>query len=290
MENYKRKKRIVCWSIAAAVFALLFAYSFAEPFLVQVDRESFYGKDLPASFSGVKIGFLADTHFGPYTSREQLRSIVELMNAESPDIVILGGDYVKRNPADVPVCFEELARIKAPLGKYAIMGNHDYWVPSDDIITQMKKAGFTPLVNKNVQVWHLGQRIFIAGLDDYDEGMPNLDEALSGITMGDFAILVLHSPFYLKDKGNEYAQEFKLVDFALAAHTHGGQATFFGLWSPGEPDQFLPMYASRWRERGGVISLVSNGTGTSVLPLRFFALPEINIIELEKPAAADAVQ
>jgi uncharacterized protein len=280
--NAKKRKRIIIWTIIAAAISLLLTYSSIEAQWLQVDREVFTSKELPADFSGVKVAFIADSHLGPFLSPRQLRRVVDMVNAEFPDIVILGGDYVRRDPADVPVAFQELTRLQATIGKYAILGNHDYWAGRDNVIAQIEKAGFTPLINESKPIYFRSSRIFIAGLDDYDEGFPDLHTTMTDIHKADFAILVLHNPIFLREDGKKQAALFKNIDLALAGHTHGGQATIFGLWSPGEPDQLLPMYTSKWRIRGGVMSLVSNGVGTSFLPLRFFALPEINVITLKK--------
>lgn len=109
------------------IAALLLAYTFIEPYWLKTKTYTIASPEVPACFQKTKIVFLSDIHHGPFFSVKRLRKLVEKVNRLEPDIILLGGDYVHRDPKYIAPCFRELSRLKAPLGVYGVLGNHDHW-------------------------------------------------------------------------------------------------------------------------------------------------------------------
>lgn len=259
------------FAAAAAVFV---GYAAFEASWTEIAKTTVRGKNVAPEFIGKKIAFIADIHCGEGFPPAHLDGLVKQINALAPDIVLFGGDYVSRNGKDTEACFLKLAKIEAPLGKYGILGNHDIEAGKSDVLAAMAGAGITPLVNENRHINIGGDKITIAGTDETWYGVPNGAKAMEKAS--DFTIYMTHDPAYLEKYQNDKA---KLL---LAGHTHGGQITLFGL-----PFSWLIHRHDYRYERGvyeepGRTVIVTNGIGASILPLRFFARPQINLILLEK--------
>ncbi|MCL5773364.1 MAG: metallophosphoesterase [Firmicutes bacterium] len=257
--------------------ALFGVYIFIEPFLVQVKEVDIVDEDIPDSFDGARIVFMSDIHHGPYLSRNRVKGFVKKANALKPDIIILGGDYVQGRRYIKP-CFEELKNLKAPLGKFGVLGNHDHWGDADLTRRCMKDAGITLLDNRSEWIDNgaAGGRIKIGGIGDLWHEKPDIEATIHDVTEKDFVILVTHNP--------DYAEEIKThkIRLVLSGHTHGGQVTLFGLLAAHLPTKYGQKY------RGGIVTteytkvIVSKGTGTIYPPVRFFCRPEIYLIRLKK--------
>jgi len=131
---------------ASILLILLAAYALTEPYLIEIKEIKVKSKDIPQSFNGKTIVFVSDIHYGPFFSKERVRDIVSRINALEPDIVLLGGDDVDHIETDAAPCYEELANLKAPLGKYGVLGNHE-WKRERAVQQKMMQAGIMPLRN-----------------------------------------------------------------------------------------------------------------------------------------------
>jgi uncharacterized protein len=265
------------------VAAGVLAYSFAESYRVEVKQITITSPDLPIAFDGTTVVLLTDIHRGWFFSQDRVERLVDRVNALEPDLIMLGGDYVYASTDYEASCFSELAGLRAPAGRFAALGNHDYGEYGNDgndyadptlAIQAIRDAGITVLDNQAVWVEKAGARIRIGGVGDYQEDTPLLAPTMEGTSASDFVLLVCHNP--------DYAEQLPVgaVDLMLSGHTHGGQVTFFGQWAP-----FLPSdYGQKYRT--GVVSteattvVVSNGIGTIFPPIRFFARPQIVVITL----------
>jgi predicted MPP superfamily phosphohydrolase len=159
------------------------------------------------------------------------------------------------------------------LGKFGVLGNHDSEVGRGKIKNAMLAAGITPLVNENRKITIGGEKITIAGTDETWYGEPDGAEAMENATP--FTIYLTHDPWYLE----QYRPAAQLL---LAGHTHGGQVTLFGI-----PFANLVHWRNYKYQKGiffenGRTIIVTNGIGATLLPLRFFARPQINLITLER--------
>jgi len=249
-------------------------YVFLEPFFLQEKYIVFPHSNIPPQFRGTRIVFLTDIHHGPFFSKERLGRLVERVNDLHPHIVLLGGDYVHRSSHYIEHCFDELGNLETTLGSYGVLGNHDHW--EDAALTRecMVKAGIRPIDNAAYWIGKDGGRIKVGGVGDYLEDVQDIEPMLDGVGDGDFTILVTHNPDYVEDMMTDK------IDLVLAGHTHGGQVTFFGLWAPFTSSKFGQRYRTGIVETGRTRVIISNGIGTITPPVRFFARPQIIIIDL----------
>lgn len=273
------------WTVALAflvVIAALLGYMFAESFWIEVERYELSSPQVPAEFDGTKIILLTDIHRGWFFSQDRVRNLADKVNGLHPDLIALTGDYVYVSTDYESSCFAELAALEAPLGRFAVLGNHDYAEHSSDgdttdpsaAIQAIKAAGIDLLDDRGVWVEREGERIRIGGVSDYKMGLPDLAPTIDGTTPADLVILLDHNP--------DYAETLPAgaVDLVLSGHTHGGQVTFFGLWAPHLPSEYGQKYRTGVVRNGDTTVIVSNGLGTIFPPMRFFARPQIVEITL----------
>ncbi len=272
----RKTKRIILYIFILGFAALI--YSFIEPFWLQTKEVTISSKDIPASFNDVRLVFVADIHHGPYFSRSRVLNLVERINALNPDIVLLGGDYVHREPKYIEPCFEELSNLKATIGKYGVLGNHDHWESAELTRQFMENAGIEIMDNRATWINKSIDRIKIGGVGDMFEDRQDINPTIDDVKENDFVMLLSHSP--------DYAEQIKTkkIDLVLSGHTHGGQVTLFGLWAPLIPSKYGQKYRTGIIETDYTKVLVTNGVGTITPPVRFFARPEIVLIHLKSEA------
>ncbi len=261
--------------IAAVLLAFLF-YCYAETFWLETTNLEFKNAAVPLEFSGKKIVFAADFHCGIFFDEKRLAGVVGEINRLEPDIIILGGDYVDYDKSYIAPTFDELAKLKAKMGVYAVLGNRDYQTDPAAIRAAMASASIKLLENDGEWIEAGGQKIRLGGVADFLQARANAAPALADATGNDFVVLASHNPTYVDriDTAN--------IDLILSGHTHGGQMTLFGLWVPFFDLKYGHKYQSGIYRKDGATILVSNGIGTRLLPLRFFARPQINVITLGK--------
>lgn len=281
------------------IFCLLLAgYSyFIEPNRLEVNRYVVQDEHL----KGVKIVFASDFHVKPY-GQKCLDMIVEKINAENPDIVVSAGDFVCGHTHHSTMPIEQIAKtlgkIKTKFGFYTSLGNHDGWYGKDEITKNLEQNGIKVLSNSNVGVNVNGQKLYIAGVEDYDTGEPDIYKALDGIEVDENGrynkpvIMLSHTP----DMFPKMPDEITLV---LAGHCHGGQIRVPFLGPIFTASRYGDKYAKGWKQEkdGESIKIdtskpiklqkdistlfVTRGIGVSILPLRFNCPPEVNVIEFE---------
>ena len=252
---------------------LIGIYMFIEPYWIETKYVTIESDQIPNQFDGKTIVFLSDIHAGPSFSQDRIDSVVSQVNALNPDLILLGGDYVDGDSAYINSTFESLSKLKAPLGVYAVLGNKD---PQYKTLNAIPTYGITYIGNKGTWIVENGSRIRLGGVGDYNNGVQIPNATTSVVTPQDFVIMVTHNPDYFPkvDKSK--------VDLVFSGHTHGGQVTFFGLWAPVTHSDYGNKYRTGVIEEDNSTLIVSNGIGTTMLPIRFFARPQIIVVELKK--------
>ncbi len=234
----------------------------------------------------LRIGVLTDIHaVEPWMPAHRIGAIVDRLNELKPDVIVLLGDYVNAlrpgyYTSIVPVS-EWVAALKplhAPLGVYAILGNHDWW--SGEVIPirrAFEKAGIVLLENSAVKVQRGGERFWIAGLADQltykSRGVYDLNACLSEVRDEAPAILLAHEPAI-------FTHVPARVTLTLAGHTHGGQVYFPIVGRPAIRTGAYGHYAYGHFVDEGRHMIVSSGLGLSGFPVRFLVPPEIALVTL----------
>ena len=249
---------------------------------IDITQRTFYLPNLPPAFDGFRIVQFSDIHLEEFTEDFFLRRVIGHVNALAADVVVVTGDYVSRGPMSIEVSLAAAGRCAQLLGtltckeRFGILGNHDAIVGSRIIRAHLEANGLPVLVNANVRIEREGQHIFLAGIDDYSFGVPNLSLAVPENPDAP-VILLAHEPDYMNrvvahDRG-------KNVDLVLSGHTHGGQVRI-----PGVRPLFLPplgkIYPEGHYRVGNTQLYVNRGIGTVGVPFRFNCPPEVTVLTL----------
>jgi uncharacterized protein len=234
---------------------------------------------LPAPSARIEwptIAYLSDLHLGHYLTAGDLERLAGLVMALAPDLICLGGDLVNHHEEELELLWPALARLRAPLGIFAVPGNHDYSVPGElgDWASKLEAHGVRVLKNRGVRLAHRGSSLWLCGVDDLTEGEPRLVDALAGRRPGEATLLLSHHPDLFQEASA------RGVDLQLSGHTHGGQVKLLG-WAPLHHSRF-GWYDGRYAL--GLSRLyVGRGAGVTALPFRIGTRAEIPLIR-PKPA------
>jgi len=221
----------------------------------------------------LRIAFASDFHAGPSTHPALLLRARDALAAARPDLLLLGGDFVCLDAADIQPLARLLGSIPAPLGRFAVLGNHDYWSGGERVVAALEDAGVQVLINRTVTLPAPFDRLGIVGLDDPIAGLPDISCALRGAPA--HRLVLMHAPDGLMLLGDTP------FDLAFAGHTHGGQVALPGgvpILVP--PGQLNRKYAwGRYGVGGSRELIVSRGVGCSTLPIRLGCPPELVLVD-----------
>jgi predicted MPP superfamily phosphohydrolase len=222
----------------------------------------------------LRIGFASDFHAGPTTDPAVFDDLLASIRAERPDVLLLGGDYVCFDAENVEALDTFLAGARAPLGTYAVVGNHDIWNGRDVVEDALRARGVEVLVNRSVALPAPFADVSVCGIDDPWTGDPSASAAFAGA--GAVRIYLMHSP------GGLFCLERERFDVGFAGHTHGGQIARNNgapLFRPSGPSSREFSYGRYDLPDNGPL-IVSCGVGCSGIPLRLNADPELMICTL----------
>lgn len=284
-KNQPPKRRYGCLArlITFFLLLLLIAYPFLEPRMLETEIVSLQSADLPSDVRQLRIAYLTDIHAGFFFSQAQVESLFQRVNAMNADLVLLGGDYATDSESAIDF-FRNLPRLNARYGVYAVMGNHDRTAPETNLThlrSAMYNAGVTPLVNEVATVRIGLSNIYIAGIDDVNNGWPDLNAVTSRIRQEDYVIFLSHSPEVIQSAlqaADQNGRRGNWFDLGLFGHTHGGQVALLGQ-SLGI-SKVEGRYEQGWLRENRSDILISRGVGTSVLPIRFLRRPQIHQITI----------
>ncbi|KAB2385656.1 metallophosphoesterase [Bacillus toyonensis] len=279
------KKLIISFiSIVMIPVSLYFYATEIERKLITVTWNEIEAPTIPKEFNNKKILQFSDVHLGPEFTLKQLENLVEKMNELHPDIVVFTGDLIDKfgsYSAEKDEAKVILQKINAPLGKYAVFGNHDRGGGGSVFYKKyMEEAGFSVLVNEvqKIKVGN-GKYITISGLDDFLLGKPQIDATLKHVRQQDFNMLLVHEPDVV-DKVACYP-----VDFQVSGHSHGGQVQipFIGpLITTKLAESYVEgMYELEGRNKP-LHLYVNRGIGTTRMPVRFWSVPELSVFVLKQ--------
>ncbi|MBV9864696.1 MAG: metallophosphoesterase [Abitibacteriaceae bacterium] len=270
---------------AALTLAVPIAYSLVEPHYLRVRHFTVCLEGMPAALDGLRVVQLSDLHFSAITSAALIHHAVDLCNAQQPDLVVLTGDYVSRRNSYSQVTLarrwarplmeygeamaEEVARLKAPLGIFAVPGNHDYSMGSFEAVRQLLNGvGVKTLVNESLRI---EGSLPIVGLDDLRASRPLLRQACEGIAPDEPHIILSHNPRLLQRVPDRNC-------LMLSGHTHGGQVHLpFTSFRKRPHDMGETEWHQGWYRHGQAQMYVSAGVGSVHFPMRFRCPPEMPV-------------
>ena len=272
------------------LLVMMLLYPFIEPYTLSVHTTHLESTDIPSSLRTLRIVYLSDLHTGswPFYSKSRLTGLVRKINAQNPDLVILGGDYAD-TPEGTEAFFRALPTIRSNYGIYAVLGEHDRSTDTEQmnlLRAAMVAKNVTPLINDVVSV-RVGTDtiIQIAGLDDVTEGDPTLTALSAKCQNERFVIFACHNPKMIQDAqlAVDANGRRNWFDLGLFGHTHGGQNILFRKLlniAPNVPDEYMHGIMTE----GRATLIISNGIGTSVVPMRLLCPPEIHVITVSYPS------
>lgn len=223
--------------------------------------------------SGLKVAVASDWHLGQHSFKSVMtvaraQAIVERINAARPDLILLPGDFISGHGEDGPSVDEiaqVLGRLHAPLGVYAVLGNHDWWGDGPGLAEAFSRAGITVLENSAKAL--PSTDLWLVGIGDDYTGHADPGRALRDLPGSAQALVMMHDPASLAELPSISGRIF-------AGHTHGGQVWLPFIGALVVPGRAPRRWAYGWVEHQGNRLYVTSGLGTSILPLRFNQRPE----------------
>jgi predicted MPP superfamily phosphohydrolase len=276
------------------LFASL-VYGFGNKYNYHVKRFKLSFKNLPAAFAGLRIVQVSDIHSGSFTDKAAVLKGVEKILNEKPDLILFSGDLVNDRASEMQEYMEVFRQLKAPMGVYSTLGNHDYgdyasW-PFNGISKQQNlenlkvvhaNLGWRLLMNEHVVLEKNNEQIALIGIENWSAKARfpkygDMPKAYAGTEKYPFKILMSHDPSHWDAQVRPYYPD---VDLTLSGHTHGMQ---FGVEIPGfkwSPVQYIYKQWAGLYEEGNQKLYVNRGFGFIGYPGRVGILPEITVLEL----------
>lgn len=285
---------IIAIGISAIPFISLVRGMFTGAYNYQVRKIKMRLKNLPEEFEGLKIVQISDIHTGSFLDTKHLNEAFDLILEQKPDIIFFTGDLVN-DVASETIGFEDVyKKLKAPLGVFSTLGNHDYgdyttWETAEAKIANLEQlksvhhqAGWKLLMNENHLIERNGKQLAIIGIENWGANLRfpkygKLDQAVVGTENAAVKLLLSHDPSHWE---GEVIPKYAHIDVMFAGHTHGMQ---FGIEIPGfkwSPAQYIYKQWAGHYENGNQQLYVNRGLGFLGYPGRVGILPEITTFEL----------
>jgi len=274
----KWARRIGAAVLVAALACGVWAFAL-EPASLSTRHHRLVIPDWSREFAGLRVAVLADLHVGsPFNGIGKLGKIVDATNGLRPDLVLIAGDLVIHGvPGGTFVAPEDtaavLARLSAPLGVWATLGNHDWWFDARRTIVALERHRIGVLEDRAVRIRRGNAHFWLVGISDFWGGRHDARAAMTAVVDDAPVLMFTHNP----DVFPGISERFSLL---IAGHTHGGQVRVPLLGRPIIPSRYGQRFAYGHVVEGGRHLFVSPGLGTSILPVRFGVPPEVTVLEL----------
>ena len=299
--SWKERKNIInLLSLTGASFAFFSAIHgiIWGRYFFNLMKKEIYFEDLPSKFDGLKIIHLSDIHSGSFylKDREKIQKGIALIMKEKPDLILFTGDLVNNKASEMDPWISLFSQLKAPLGIYAILGNHDYgdylkWPTNEDkennfeaLMGVYKKLNWSLLKNEHVKLTKDNEAIYLIGVENWGyDPFPKYGDLKKSTHLIDekaFKILLSHDPSHFDGEIKAFSKKIHLT---LSGHTHGMQ---FGIEIPGlikwSPVKYrYPKWAGLYEEKKRYL-YVNRGFGYLAFPGRIGIWPEITCLTLRK--------
>lgn len=250
----------------------------------EVTRLTLAFEDLPAAFDGLRIVQITDLHLGPLVGPRSVAAWRALCLREAPDLLVLTGDVVDSQPGEADGFLQAFRDVPAPLGRFAILGNHDYFTDPAPLWAGLEAGGWRCLENRHALLVRGGDQLAVLGLQDaqalngrfrgvrFGPG-PDWRAASAGVPPRAWRLALSHRP------GDWALARLAGARLTLSGHTHGGQINLV----PGlSAARLLGPYTAGLYREGRDALFVSRGLGLVALPLRIGADPELVVLTLRR--------
>ncbi len=258
------RRELLTAAVGTALLGPVYSW-YVEPRWVQGTHQRVV---MPGLTAPLKVVHLTDIHASDAVPLRFVRKIVERVNRAAPDVVVVTGDLVTEDTTYISGIAEELGRLRARLGTYLILGNHDYWTDGARISRELDRHGVNHLRNANVVL----DGLRLVGIDDHWTGNDDLDRAMAGVGTDEPSLLLMHSPDLI------YQASDAKIGLALCGHTHGGQVRLPGYGAITVPSAYG--FEQGWYVVEGSRMYVNRGLGTLPIRARFNCRPEVLHLEL----------
>ena len=271
----KRGKKMLIILLMLTVLAIIYA-RFVEPNMLLVHEYKIETEKISKKNHGLKIIHFSDLHYGSTITKNNIEKVIAKINFLKPDIVVFTGDLIEENielnEDEIKYLTEALKSIETKLGKYAVIGNHDFY--NEYVDNVLYDSNFKVLNNEYDLIYNKDNTpIVIYGVENTLYGEPKTDKLNNDLDTY-YKILLVHEPDYINNITNNF-------DLVLAGHSHNGQVKIPGLkpfWLPvGSRTYYEPYY-----KVNNMDLYVSNGIGSSGINLRFASIPSINLFRITK--------
>ncbi len=274
------KRILSVFAIVILLLASAAAYSYyIEPRRLVINEQSLKIPNWSAKLNNFKIVAISDVHGGSnYITEEKLRKLVELANAQNPDLIVLLGDYVSQiggKSSDLKMPFETIAEnlkgFQAKYGVYAVVGNHDWWYDEKNVRGEFERIGVKVLENAVEPIQIGDETIYVWGIEDYWKNRRVPTNVFEQIPNKQNIVAITHNPDSLLKTPGE-------ISLMIAGHTHGGQVKFpfYGAMAFVNDRRFMEGFV----EVDGKNVFVTTGVGMSGPQIRFNVAPEIAVLNL----------
>jgi predicted MPP superfamily phosphohydrolase len=260
--------------VSLAIAIILYAI-FIEPNWIEIKSLQLHLSRLATEFNGYRIVQISDIHRDEWMTPQRLEHIINLVNAQKPNLVVITGDLVTRNfPQLIPSVGASLSKLHPGDGVLAILGNHDIEGDPEALVKTLVENGIVYLDNNVYTIFRGNAMLNIAGVNDVCLGKDRLDLVLQNLPEKGAAILLAHEPDFA-----DISASVGRFDLQLSGHSHGGQIRLPGFQPP-----YLPFYAKKYYQGlyqiRKMLLYTNRGLGMTEIHARFAARPEITVITL----------
>jgi predicted MPP superfamily phosphohydrolase len=245
---------------------------------VEVSRVEVKIANLAAEFDGLTIAQMSDIHHGPYTGLDYINRCVEIVTGMNPDLIALTGDFTFAGRRHIEPCAEVLRGLKARIGVYAVLGNHDYYAGAAHVARALKQASCEVLIDALDCLEYRGAKLWLVGVDDLLYGTTDVNHLMRNLPREAPKVVFSHNPDFIE----EFALKNRHIDLMISGHTHGGQIRLPLVGAPQISSDYGQQYAIGLNRKGSMQVYTTRGIGTILLPARFDCPPEIVLYTLRQ--------
>jgi hypothetical protein len=281
----RRRARVLLAAGVVLASGLALRALWLEPASLRVVPASLGLPRWPAACDGLRVAVLSDLHIGsPWNGVARVADVARELERARPDLVLIAGDFVVAHgmaggsPIAPAAVARGLAGIRAPLGVFAALGNHDGWWGAVEVRAALEAAGVAVLEDESRAIEHGACRFTLVGVSDLWTGAHRVDVAFRGVATDSAALALMHNP-------DLFPELPPWLALGIAGHTHGGQVALPLFGRPVIPSKFGERFAAGHIVEGDRHYFVTTGIGTSVWPIRFRVPPEVVVLTLHSAVA-----